>query len=407
MIVMHSTTIPLASILNWFTGGSSHQYMPLDHCMDHDWFWIGLTVTLDFAVASGYGMIAMHWWKNQKLVPPTPARRALGTMRNIFVFCGICGYLFIPIKMIWPAWRLYDLFMIALVYFTWRYAWRARDLKVVYNELGRSTRLAEDLEKSREESRRKSSFLNAISHDLRTPLNGLMLQANLAELSLKTNDAESLRGAVHEMKASAKATAELLDSLLECARVDFVDAGEAAKTTSVLCLTDMVSALASGLQAQASTKGLTVRTSCPEGLFARTDRVKLERILANLLSNALKFTAHGGIGIEVQKCGAGVEIHVLDTGAGIPPEHRDRIFEEFFQIHNLERDRAKGFGLGLSIARRLARQLGGDITVDSSVGGGSRFTVLLPDVLIQHPGAASGNGNGDGHPRGDVIASAK
>ena len=91
-------------------------------------------------------------------------------MKRIFLFCGTCGYLFIPIKMFWPAWRLYDFFMVALVYLHLAYALNARQLRVVYHELGRTKQLAFELEESRAESQRKSFFLNAISHDLRTPL---------------------------------------------------------------------------------------------------------------------------------------------------------------------------------------------------------------------------------------------
>src|SRR4051812_47141140 len=137
------------SLLNWFAGDG--RYMNLVHCMGHDRPWIVLTVLLDAAVAAGYGCIAMHWWKNERTLPPVPAKRALRHMRNIFLFCGLCGYAFIPVKMFWPAWRLYDLFMVFLVYFTWRYAWGARELKVVYNELGRTNQLAEDLKQSRQE----------------------------------------------------------------------------------------------------------------------------------------------------------------------------------------------------------------------------------------------------------------
>src|SRR5438552_2840402 len=142
----------LASVLdrlNWFTNHG--RYSTLFHCMDRDMFWIITTVVLDIAVATGYALIAMHWWKNERHLPPIPAKRALANMRNIFAFCGICGYLFIPVKMFWPAWRLYDMFMVVLVYFTWKYAWGARDLKVIYAEMGRSGQLAKDLEKTREE----------------------------------------------------------------------------------------------------------------------------------------------------------------------------------------------------------------------------------------------------------------
>jgi hypothetical protein len=114
------------SFFDWFTGGAQHPYHALYHCMAKDTLWVALTVALDLTVAAGYGVIAYHWWNNARTLPPSPARRALNTMRNIFVFCCICGYVFIPVKMIWPAWRLYDMFLVVLAFYTWRYAWGAR-----------------------------------------------------------------------------------------------------------------------------------------------------------------------------------------------------------------------------------------------------------------------------------------
>ena len=147
----------LALFLRWFTGGE-HQYMRLYGCMQHDTFWVTVTITLDLMIAAGYVIIAGHWWKNQRNLPDIPAKRALSDMRNIFIFCGLCGYIFIPVKMFWPAWRLYDMSLAVLVYFTWRYALTASNLKVVYSELGRSSQLAADLERSKEEAKRKASF---------------------------------------------------------------------------------------------------------------------------------------------------------------------------------------------------------------------------------------------------------
>jgi signal transduction histidine kinase len=377
------------TFLDWFAGDGS--YSTLYHCMGGDTFWIVATVALDLAVAAGYLLIARHWWVNERTLPHIPARRALGNMRNIFLFCGICGYIFIPIKMFWPAWRLYDLFMLFLVYFTWRYAWGAKDLKVIYAELGRSNRLERELEKSKEESRRKSFFLNAISHDLRTPLNGLMLQASVADLSLQSGDKEGLRQSLEDMKGSARATAEMLDSLLEFARLDW---SADSNTLSTFGLCEAVNEVVQQLHTSAEQKRLELRVNCPAGLKVTTDRVKLERVLANLVSNAIKFTERGSVRIEVEAAASGVEIHVLDTGVGISAESRERLFEEFFQVHNNERDRRKGFGLGLAIARRLARQLGGDLIVDSALGKGSRFTLALPNAVASSSGSNRDDGPG-------------
>jgi signal transduction histidine kinase len=368
----------LGPVLRWFSGGNDHPYCLLYHCMAEDRFWIAVTVALDLSVALGYLLIALHWWKNGRHLPAMPAKRALANMRNIFVFCGICGYLFIPLKMFWPAWRLYDIVLVVLAYFTWRYALGARDLKVIYKEIGRKEKLTDELEKAREESKRKGYFLNAISHDLRTPLNGLMLQASLAEIGLASGETETVAAAVAEIKNSAKATAELLNGFLEYARLDW--AAEKTKRTQ-FDLASLLREVVNLVTPSAKEKRLFIRSGAPDALMVETDRAKLQRILLNLAANAVQFTDQGGLRLEVERTGSSVEIHVIDSGIGIEPELKDRLFDEFFQLRNGERDRRKGFGLGLSISRRLARQLGGDVAVESSVGSGSRFTLTLPDVV--------------------------
>ena len=115
----------MLDFFQWFSGGQ-HQYMRLYHCMNMDTPWVAVTVALDLAVAAGYVLIARHWWVNERTLPQTPAKNALRNMRNIFILCGVCGYIFIPIKMVWPAWRLYDLFLAGLVYSTWKCAGHQR-----------------------------------------------------------------------------------------------------------------------------------------------------------------------------------------------------------------------------------------------------------------------------------------
>jgi signal transduction histidine kinase len=131
----------------------------------------------------------------------------------------------------------------------------------------------------------------------------------------------------------------------------------------------------------AARKSLTLKPMIPTGLILHTDRLRLERILNNLLGNAIKFTLTGSVHVEVESRSHLVEIGVVDTGIGIAPEHQRRLFEEFYQVQNHERDRQKGFGLGLAISNRLARQLGGEILVQSTSGQGSRFSIVIPAVL--------------------------
>lgn len=367
----------MQNIFQWLAGDGL--YMDLIHCMGHDKFWIVTTVILDLAVAAGYVVIAMHWWKNSRLLPDIPAKRALSQMRNIFLFCGICGYIFIPIKMFWPAWRLYDLFMVALVWFTWRYAWNAGQLRVVYRELGRSRELERDLEQSRDDSRRRKWFLNAVSHDLRTPLNAVYLYTSLAELKLNQQDISGQREAVEAIRTNASTIAKMLDTLLDYASLEY---GAKLPRCSKFELSSLSTPVIERSILVAEAKGLSLRCAFPSNVQVSTDHAMLERILDNLVSNAVKYTQSGTVRIEADVARQDLEIHVIDTGCGISPEQQAPIFEEFYQVGNAERNSAKGYGLGLSIARRLAQVLGGQITVESAPGKGSRFSVLLPGVVV-------------------------
>lgn len=369
----------MMSFVDWFTGGSQ-RYMTLYHCMAHDWPWVTITVLLDLTVAAGYIVIARHWGANQSVLPASPAKTALGHMRNIFVLCGLCGYLFIPIKMVWPAWRLYDIFLVMLAIYTWRYAWGARQLRVIYSQLERADQLERDLEDSRAESRRKTDVFNAIGHDLRTPLNAIMLQAELAELGLDdpaatAEDQQARREALATIRASARAAAELLDRLLECGRLPHGDG--AGRGPDRVDLHPFLVHLTAPFLAPAARKPLALTVDCPRDLAVEADRFALGRVVTSLVDNALKFTEEGRVEVVAERAGDEIRIHVIDTGRGIAPEHLGRLFEEFYQIQNRERDRAKGFGLGLAIARRMAEDLGGRIDVDSQPGRGSRFTLRL------------------------------
>jgi len=361
----------IRQFIAWCAGDG--RYMPLPHCMDHDTPWMIVTVSLDLSIALGYMLIAVHWWRNAWHLPQVPGKRALGNLRNMFIFCGICGYLFIPIKMVWPAWRLYDMFLAVLAIITWRFVLGARDLRVVYSAIGHSNKLAEELQQSLQNSRRKAEFLNAISHDLRTPLNQITLQSHLAEISL--DQPEQLRATLQEMRGSAMEAARLLDGLLDFARDSLA---EAKVEKAPVNLKELITRVTAAAAASASAKGLEIVVACPGNLQIVTDAHRVERILTNLLSNAIKFTQRGRVRVDVDHSQTGVEIHITDTGVGIPAESMEHLFDEFYQVDNYQRDGNKGFGLGLAISRRLARQLGGDVTVQSAPDRGSRFSLLLP-----------------------------
>lgn len=372
----------LHAIFQWLTGGPRHQYMTLVHCMDHDMFWIGVTVTLDLTVAAGYLVIARHWWVQERSISPSPERQALSRMKSIFLFCGLCGYIFIPIKMYWPAWRLYDAFMMVLVVQTWRYAWDARGLKVVYHQLGLARTLAVELEASKAEALRQTQFLNAVSHDLRMPLNRLVLQAELLDVAAKTDDRELLEETIRSIRESARATSSLLGRFVELADLDW---SEQPRATDTFEIAELLDELVSRHRDAAGARSVELAWASEVGPL-RTDREKLRSILEELLKNAVQFTYNGRIRVEARADGRALNISVHDTGQGISEKDLERIFHDFFQVANPERDPSRGLGLGLSLARRLAECLGGRIHVESTLGSGSTFRVHLPNALAVRGG---------------------
>ena len=126
-------------------------------------------------------------------------------------------------------------------------------------------------------------------------------------------------------------------------------------------------------------RGLVLTVELPDRpLSVCTDVQKLRQILVNLLSNATKFTEHGGITLSASRSRRQMLFHVRDTGIGIPQQHLQQIFEPFWQVDQRANRRVGGTGLGLTVSRRLAQLIGGDLSVESDVGGGSTFTLQIP-----------------------------
>jgi signal transduction histidine kinase len=352
--------------------------------MNHDTFWVVVTVALDLAVVGGYAVIAIHWAQNQRNLQNREAKRALGDMRNIFIFCALCGYLFIPIKMVWPAWRLYDLFLLVLVYFTWRYALGARELRVVYRELNKSVVLADELKASREASRRKSFFLNAVSHDLRTPLSAILLQGEVAAGAIRSNDPQQAEEALSHLRGSVNEVRSLLEGFLELGRLDWSEGPADFEVVDGVALARQVMR---SHEPAAREKGLELSARLPRKLQLHTDPHKLERALHNLLSNAIKYTPQGQVQVAAGEDVHGWWMEVEDTGIGIEPSEQERIFDDFYQVRNSARSGAEGHGVGLAITRRMVEQLGGRIEIDSQPGRGSRFRLVLPRAgAVERPG---------------------
>ncbi len=248
----------------------------------------------------------------------------------------------------------------------------ARQLAVQNTELDEARNTAELA------NRAKTQFFAAASHDLRQPLHAMGLFA--AALADKTLDSE-MRNMVASINTSVDALEALFNELLDISKID---AGAIRPKNETFALNPLLQRLRIDFKAEAEAKGLDLRVR-QSGAMVCSDALLLERVLRNLINNAIRYTRNGGILVGVRRHGANWRIEIWDTGIGIAPEQTDKVFDEFYQVGNPERDRRKGLGLGLSIVRRLAELLGHTLTLRSRQGHGTVFTLELPAACAQGP----------------------
>ncbi|MBY8825010.1 response regulator [Sphingomonas colocasiae] len=256
---------------------------------------------------------------------------------------------------------------------------QARQLEVQRDDLTRSQASLEnqagELERA---SRYKSEFLANMSHELRTPLNSLLIMARLlAENRAGNLSAEQVKHA-ETIETSGNDLLTLINDILDISKIE---AGKIDLEPAPVAIRSMTAKLEAVFAPAAEAKGLMFVTETGPGLPAEieTDALRVEQVLKNFLSNAVKFTDAGTVTLAVAEQADGrIAFTVRDTGVGIAPEDQGLIFEAFRQADGTVSRKYGGTGLGLSISRELARLLGGEISVASASGQGSAFTLMLP-----------------------------
>ncbi len=241
--------------------------------------------------------------------------------------------------------------------------------------LDRQRRLAE------ESSQHKTRLMSALSHDARTPLNAVVLSAQLLEMHVQDQDDPEVVECLRTIRNGVKNVLDLLGDLLDLTRID---AGAMPAEPSRFVLEAALAECFSSVETQARLKGLGCRFE-PDGLVkltVATDRAKLKQIVSNFLSNALRYTDRGQIRLYGGRSQGRLTVSVQDSGAGIAPADQARVFDEFATLENPRRPAGEGTGLGLAICKRLAGLLGGEIVLESAVGRGSTFTLALPDSIL-------------------------
>lgn len=220
----------------------------------------------------------------------------------------------------------------------------------------------------------KTRFLAAASHDLRQPLHTLsMLSAALTQSQLDDRSSTIAK----RMSLTMEDLSSELDSLLDISKLD---ASVIPVNPSEFSVNTSINRLVSEYEQIAKSKGIVLNFEQTKESKFITDRFLFERIIRNLIDNAIKYTETGSVTIHAQKDSDTWNITIKDSGIGIPYEEQENIWEEFYQLRNVERDRQKGLGLGLSIVARLAELLDGQIAMNSVVGEGSEFIVTIPAV---------------------------
>ncbi len=252
----------------------------------------------------------------------------------------------------------------------------------------------EELEKA---YRIKSDFLSSISHELRTPLNSIIGYSSALLKPGATPLDDDQRNALNKVLKGGKDLLQLINDILDLSKIE---AGRVSLSVNTDSVRNVVKKSVDTIDPLFDKRDIRLKIYIQNKLPAlKTDTLKIQQILINLLSNAIKFTDKGDINLRVYYRERMMYFEVRDPGIGIAEEHLERIFEEFRQIDSGNSRKYKGTGLGLPIARRLARLLGGEITVKSRPGKGSIFTFSVPPVLIPGPGSNDTNANGNGERR--------
>jgi signal transduction histidine kinase len=225
-------------------------------------------------------------------------------------------------------------------------------------------------------SQHKSQFLANMSHELRTPLNAILGYAELLVDGIYGPLADRPKGVLERIQNNGRHLLALINDVLDLAKIE---AGQLTLTLENYSLPEVVRSVVTATEPLATAKGLKFTTVLQDNLpTAHGDARRVSQILLNLVGNAIKFTDHGEVEIRATAEKGQFALSVRDTGPGIADADQDMIFGEFQQIDNSNTRKRGGTGLGLAISKRMVEMQGGTISVESALGQGSTFRVVLP-----------------------------
>jgi len=268
-----------------------------------------------------------------------------------------------------------------------------QELSAQRNELSEQNTELEAQKRELDESNRlKSAFLSNMSHELRTPLNSVIALSGVLGRRLAGKVGEDEHGYLEVIERNGKGLLSLINDILDLSRIE---AGKEEINLTTFSVYEVVSEVVETLAVQADERGIgLVNDVAPDAPQLTGDAVKTLHILQNLVGNAVKFTEKGAVTLSAQRQGADILISVTDTGIGISADQLPHVFDEFRQADDSTSRRYGGTGLGLAISRNYAELLSGEITVESTPGVGSVFTLRLPLIVANPEGEGVPTGGG-------------
>jgi signal transduction histidine kinase len=301
----------------------------------------------------------------------------------VFLFC-ITMAVAIVFQILWPLWPYYALGCLVGNCFLHVFVIEDErdDLRRAVIEHEQEAKHAADLEKALDRARAaekaRSMFFSIVSHDIRTPLNAILGYSELLQIGGEGEvDREEALKAIH---SSGTTLLQLVNDVLDLSKMD---AGELTLHPEPVQISQLTNEVFSSFRKSAEDKGIELANRTVGVPTALLDRNRFSQLLINLVGNAVKFTEKGSVTVAASSTGENLEVSVADTGCGIAPDLLPRIFDPFVQAldpcHSA--DRAGGTGLGLSVCRRLVEAMGGELSVESELGKGSKFRAFFPGVI--------------------------
>jgi len=382
------------------------RYIPRTHCLQNeagqpDWPWIIALIVLTSGVIVGYLRIVGFWFASHYAIPKEDRNRKLLDLAQIFIWCAVCGYAFSIVSFFWPGYRLLAACLVVLNIFTWKFIGTMNAFHCSINAKALERKLEATLKNQNEElqrlvkertteleaaraaadlaNRSKSEFLANMSHEIRTPMSAIVGYADL--LADESCPAAERAAAIGVVRRNADHLLAIINDILDLSKV------EAGRLSVERITCDPVAIIGESInllteRARGKNIALTARFGDPLPERIETDPTRFRQILINLIGNAVKFTELGGVTVSAKMVRGNdgrelLAVSVADTGVGMTTDQIDRLFRPFTQADTSITRRFGGTGLGLTICKRFAQALGGDISVSSVTKRGSTFTVTI------------------------------